>query len=76
MRTFANSVQVARLSWVLYTQGITDAKAHLEPLKYVVKGINYGYREVQTSLDTIVLLNGAIKDGKLKATKAKGFVVA
>ena len=76
MRTFASSTQCSRLAWVLYTKGITDAKAHLEPMKYVVNKINYGYREVQVALDTIVLLNGAIKNGQLKATKAKGFVVA
>jgi len=76
MRTFASSKECSRLAWSLYTNGIEDAKAYLEPLKYVVNKINYGYREVQVALDTIVLLNGAIKDGKLKATKAKGFVVA
>jgi len=76
MRTFASSTQCSRLAWALYSEGVQDAKAYLEPMKYIVNRINYGYREVQVALDTICLIEGAIKDGKLKATKAKGFVVA
>lgn len=75
MRTFASSEQCSRLAWVLYAKSITDAKAYLEPRKYVVNRINYGYREVQVALDTLVLVNSAIKSGKLKATKAKGLTV-
>ena len=72
MRTYANNEQIARLAWTLLSKGVTSSKAHLEPLKYVVKGVNYDYKLVDASIATLQLVNGAIRNGQLKVTKAKG----
>ena len=73
-RTFASSEQTARLGWKLFTDGVRASKEVLEPQRYQIAGVNYDYRQVDVVIETLQLVEGAIKNGKLKATKAKGFV--
>ena len=72
MRTYANREQVIRLAWVLFENKVQDAKGYLEPKGYKVDGINYEYRRVQASLDTLYAVENAVKAGMLKATKKNG----
>ena len=75
IRTYASSEQTARLGWKLYLDGIRSSKEVLEPQAYRINNINYDYRQVDVVIETLLLVEGAIKNGKLKATKAKGFTV-
>ena len=75
IRTYASSEQTARLGWKLYLDGIRSSKEVLEPQAYRINNINYDYRQVDVVIETLQLVEGAIKNGKLKATKAKGFTV-
>ena len=72
MRTYANREQVIRLAWVLFENKVQGAKEFLEPKGYKVDGINYEYRRVQASLDTLYAVENAVKAGMLKATKKNG----
>ena len=72
MRTYANREQVLRLAWKLFESQVQGAKEFLEPKGYKVDGINYEYRRVQASLDTLYAVENAVKAGMLKATKKNG----
>ena len=72
MRTYANREQVIRLAWRLFENGVQGAKEFLEPKDYRINGINYEYRRVQASLDTLYAVENAVKAGMLKATKRSG----
>ena len=72
MRTYANREQVLRLAWKLFEGRVQGAKEFLEPKGYKVDGINYEYRRVQASLDTLYAVENAVKAGTLKATKRSG----
>ena len=72
MRTYANREQVLRLAWKLFESRVQDAKGYLEPKEYKINGINYEYRRVQASLDTLYAVENAVKAGMLKATKKNG----
>jgi len=76
VRTYATPEQISRLAWKMFINSIEDAKAYLEPRQYQVDHINYPYKEVQASLNMVVSIQGAIKNGQLKATKSKGLTVA
>ena len=74
-RTFATGEQTARLGWKMFTDGIRSSKEVLEPRQYRINNVNYDYRQVDVVIEALQLVENAIKNGKLKATKAKGFVV-
>lgn len=73
MRTYANDKQIAGLSKWLFEQGFRQgqAKAFLEPKQYQVKGINFGYREVDACLALMDLLFGSQPTQQPKQSKPR-----
>ena len=74
-RTFASSEQTARLGWKLHVDGIRSSKEVLEPQRYQIAGVNYDYRQVDVVIETLKLVEGAIRAGTLKASKTNGLQI-
>ena len=74
-RTFASSEQTARLGWKLFTDGVRASKEVLEPQAYRINNINYDYRQVDVVIQTLLLVEGAICAGTLKASKTNGLQI-
>jgi len=72
--TYAKSEQYRTIAKILLSKGFTtvEALAWFKQNKYIVNNIKYNAVQVVILMELWGEISNAIKDGKVKATKARG----